>query len=75
MKRRNMVAEVMAERINYGGVCGTRWQVYQHALAATGSTRAADLFACGLNRPALSDAEAACLIPWDVFARYEEGRP
>lgn len=74
----------MAERINYGGVCGTRGQVYSHALACClarlgpdeprrrqRAELAADQFAFGRRAKALSDHEAARLVTWEQFERME----
>lgn len=82
----NAVGQLMAERINYGGVCGTRAQVYAHALKACLSRLgpdepnrrrraelAADHFACGRHAKALTEAEAARLMPWEQFLGIESG--
>ena len=56
--------ELMAELINYGGIAAPRSAVYAHALSATGSERAADMFAFGFRATALTDGQAAGLISY-----------
>lgn len=47
MPRRNLVAEVMAEHVIYGGLLATRGEVYDDVMAMGLGWKAADMFACG----------------------------
>ncbi len=57
--RRNIVAEIMAEHIIYGGLLATRAEVYADALGRTGSWRAADMYACGPRAVAVDPLDHA----------------
>ena len=77
-KRQNLVKKFMSETINYGGVAGTRSQVYSHALACClsrypktpeGRSAAeywAEQYACGIKQVAIPRKVARCLIPWNA---------
>ena len=78
MKRKNLVTELFAEVINYGGIAATRHQAYEHALKCCLSRlgpdeenreqRArlgAELFAFGTRAKRLTKADAARLIQWE----------
>lgn len=73
---KTIVSRLMAEVINYGGIAGTRAQVYEHALSvcmsqlegepnqARRARLGADQFAFGTRARAMKPNEAACLIQW-----------
>jgi hypothetical protein len=78
MPRSNLMAELMAETINYGGIAATREQVYDHALRCARSRLtgepdaerramlAADQFAFGRQAVALAPDDVARRIPWET---------
>jgi len=53
MKGRDIVNNLMNETIRYGGLPLRRCDVYRDALDRTGSHQAADMFAFGINKPAI----------------------
>ena len=72
-KRMTIVDELMAEKINYGGMCATREQAFFHAkkrcarpgISADRIEKAAEMFAFGPHAKAISDEEAARLLPFN----------
>lgn len=72
MARRNLIAELMAERVSYGGCVATRYEVYRDCIDRGISERSADLSA--LIPKTITDEEAARL-PFQSLAAlraYEE---
>ena len=67
MVKRNLVREFVDEVILYGGLPVRRRDVYDDALARTGSTRAADLFAFGF-RTRLAPVDAVPLTREELEA-------
>lgn len=47
--RRNLVAEVMAEHVIYGGLLATRQEVYDDVIALGHDWKWADYIACGTH--------------------------
>jgi hypothetical protein len=69
---KNIVAEIMAETVSYGGFAATRREVYEDI-----QTRLPDAPRYGIGSadwwafspPAISEDEAAMLIPWNDIRR------
>jgi hypothetical protein len=63
--RRNLVAEIMAERVSYGGFCATRYEVYADCRQCGLTELSADRMCHALKR--LPDDEADAMRQWSYW--------